>query len=109
MLRFNASTQVQQQNPTWDLEDIKSVLMLNIVINLVNKPCCFYWHKHSIAICLCGFVETYLKSRTTQTCICANLQHESHYMCNKKKNNEINSYRLCWEGEVRHKIIITLH
>lgn len=37
MLRFNASTQVQQQNSTWDLEDIKSVLMLNIVINLVNK------------------------------------------------------------------------
>lgn len=45
MLRFNASKQVQQQNPTWDLDYIKSVLMLNIVINLVNKPRCFYWYK----------------------------------------------------------------
>lgn len=54
--------------PIWDLEYIKSVLMLNIVINLVNKPHCFYWYKHFISICLCGFVETCLKSKTNQTC-----------------------------------------
>lgn len=41
-----ASIQVQLQNPTWDLEYIKSVLMLNIVINLVHKPRNFYWHTH---------------------------------------------------------------
>lgn len=50
MLKFNASTQVQQQNSTWDLEDIKSVLMLNIVINLVNKMQRFYWCKHLASV-----------------------------------------------------------
>ena len=53
MLRFNASTQVQQQNPTWELEYIKSVLMLSIVINLVKQALTFLLVQELLFVCVC--------------------------------------------------------
>lgn len=46
-----ASIQVQLQNPTWDLEYIKSVLMLNIVIN-PNTSLVIFTGTHIFSSCL---------------------------------------------------------